>query len=144
MDWPAGPDSEWVEALSATGQAVQAARERLHDLLLQAARAELDRRGSAASVLAAAPDDRTAPSAASVALAAITNDLDSYRGEPSFAAWAVKFVIAAVTEEAGRWYWQRTILPSAVPGTTLDISRSGLALVRTSEPPEAGRLARQP
>jgi RNA polymerase sigma-70 factor (ECF subfamily) len=115
MDWPAGPASEWVEAMRAAGPAVQGARERLHKLLLQTARAEVDRRGSAASVLAAGPDRRTAPAAASVALAAMTHNLDSYRGEPSFAAWAVKFVIAAVTEEAGRWYWQRTIRPAGRP-----------------------------
>ena len=116
MTWPAAADSDWLDGLRAAGHAGKAARSRLRDELQRVARVELDRRGSA-GISGADRDDMTAPdaAAASSAVAAITNDLDSYRGDAPFAAWAAKFVIAALTEEAGRRYWQDTIWSDRSP-----------------------------
>jgi RNA polymerase sigma-70 factor, ECF subfamily len=110
------PDREsrdWVEALSDTGPARQAAVERLHALLLRAARFEVARRQCAAGVSVDGPGelDDLAMHAANDALVAILNKLDTYRGDSRFTTWAYKFALLETAVQVRRRSWQGREVP---------------------------------
>jgi len=97
------PDPEsarWLEALNGDGEARRAAVERLHGLLLGAARFEVARRGARAG-----DRDDLATQAADDALVAVLAKLGAYRGESRFTTWAYKFALleAAVTVRRRAW-----------------------------------------
>ena len=98
------PESRaWVDSLSGDGRQRENAVERLHALLLRAARFELARRGSAR-----ARDDREdlAMQAADDALMAILKKLDTFRGESRFTTWAYKFAVLEAGVKARRRAWE--------------------------------------
>ena len=82
----------WVRQLSSTGHEREDAIERLHALLLRAARLELGRRQAAA----APPGDfdDLAVQAADDALIAILRKLHTYRGDSRFTTWAYKSALS--------------------------------------------------
>src|SRR6266851_6189597 len=88
---------EWLRCLAGTGRDSrgtgerQQALARLHDLLLRAARAELQRRSRPAGVEGRERDD-LAHQAADDALLAINGKLERFRGDSRFTTWAYKFV----------------------------------------------------
>src|SRR5258706_13231430 len=81
----------WVRALRSAPGDRDAARARLHELLLQAARSEAKRRWSAT----AAPEEPgdLADQAATAAVLAITSGLAGYSGDTRVLAWACQYVI---------------------------------------------------
>jgi RNA polymerase sigma-70 factor (ECF subfamily) len=106
----AGPrcDAEsrgWLRALSATGPEREAAAERLHALLLRAARFEIARRQRAVGAGGGRDLDDFAVHAADDALAAILRKLHTYRGDSRFTTWAYKFALleAAAIVRRRRW-----------------------------------------
>ncbi len=108
LDGP-GPDAEsvaWVEALSGSGRAHDEAVERLHALLLRAARFEIARRrgggGDAEDLATQAADD---------ALMAIMRKLPTYRGDSRFTTWAYKFALLEAAVKARRRAWQGREVP---------------------------------
>src|SRR5258706_1606504 len=115
---PAEQDPQsWVRALRWAPGARDAARARLHELLLQAARSEAKRRWSAT----AAPEEPgdLADQAATAAVLAIASDLDGYSGDTRFMTWACKYVICRLSDAAGRRFWDA----SAPPPEELDWKR---------------------
>src|SRR5258706_9535524 len=90
----------WVRALRSAPGDRDAARARLYELLLQAARSEANRRWSAT----AAPEEPgdLAGQAATAAVLAIASDLDGYGGDTRFMTWACKYVIYPLSDAAGR------------------------------------------
>jgi RNA polymerase sigma-70 factor, ECF subfamily len=123
---PAFPDADstaWVAALGATGPAREAAVERLHALLLRAARFELRRRGTHADL------DDLAHQAAHDALVAILAKLHTYRGQSRFTTWAYKFALLEAGVKARRRAWQ---------GREVVLDDDGWALVATGEPDAPG------
>lgn len=98
------PESaEWVEGLSGEGLEHEEALERLHELLLRAARFEVRRRRES---LAATVDlDQLAADAAHDALMAVMDKLDTFRGDSRFTTWVYKFAMleAAVKVRKLRW-----------------------------------------
>ena len=96
---------KWLRTLSGTGPEHRDAVERLHALLLSAARFELARRRRGVGGGSGDLDD-LAVQAADDALVAILNKLPTYRGESSFTTWAYKFVLleAAVRLRSRRWH----------------------------------------
>jgi RNA polymerase sigma-70 factor (ECF subfamily) len=118
---PIFPDADstaWVAALGATGPAHDAAVERLHALLLRAARFELRRRGTRTDL------DDLAHQAAHDALVAILAKLHTYRGQSRFTTWAYKFALLEAGVKARRRAWQ---------GREVVLDDDGWALVATAD-----------
>jgi RNA polymerase sigma-70 factor, ECF subfamily len=95
----------WLRALSGTGPEHEDAVERLHALLLRAARFELSRRRRGVAGGGFGDLDDLAVEAADDALVAILRKLHTYRGASSFTTWAYKFVVleAAVRLRSRPW-----------------------------------------
>jgi RNA polymerase sigma-70 factor (ECF subfamily) len=101
------PESlEWLRALSSTGREQEAAVERLHELLLRAARVEVARRRSPLGEA-----DDLAVQAADDALVAVLSKLHTYRGDSRFTTWAYKFALLEAAVKARRRPWQERELP---------------------------------
>ena len=82
---------------------------RLHGLLLHVACQEAARR--IGWLRLSGPDcDDLARQAAADALAAITTQLDGFRGQSRFRTWASKFAMSGVSATAGRRFWQTRTL----------------------------------
>ncbi len=119
-----GPDTEsraWVEALSGSGRRHEEAVERLHALLLRAARFEVARRGGGH----AGERDDLATQAAADALMAIMRKLDTYRGESRFTTWAYKFALLEAAVKVRRRAWQGREVPLEADGWARLTDRRG-------------------
>jgi RNA polymerase sigma-70 factor, ECF subfamily len=93
---------DWLRALNSAARERQAARARLHALLLEAASGEARRRW---------PEGRAelhalASQAATGAVTSISSEIDGYRGDSRFTTWAYKYVICGLSDMAGRQFWQ--------------------------------------
>jgi RNA polymerase sigma-70 factor, ECF subfamily len=106
---------DWVEALAGTGGRRDAAIDRLHELLLRAARFEVARRRRSLGDPRVDLDD-LALQAANDALMAILNKLHTYRGDSRFTTWAYKFALleAAVKVRRRAWHGREVLLETAV------------------------------
>jgi RNA polymerase sigma-70 factor (ECF subfamily) len=120
-----GPDAEsraWLLGLRAQGARGEDARRRLHDLLLRAARFEINRRRGSLPHLRGGDFDDLAHQAADDALVAILGKLDGYRGESRFTTWAYKFALLEAAVKLRRRAWQGREVPlepehwSVLPG----------------------------
>ena len=83
----------------------------LHELLLKAARFEVRRRRALLPHLRGDLDD-VAQQAASDALIAVLQKLDTFRGESRFTTWAYKFAIYEAAVKLRRLAWQGHELPA--------------------------------
>jgi RNA polymerase sigma-70 factor, ECF subfamily len=109
-----GPDAEsraWVAELAAPGSAGEDARRRLHELLLRAARFEINRRRGSHPYLRGGDLDDLAYQAADDAMLAILGKLDTYRGESRFTTWAYKFALLEAAVKLRRRGWQGREVP---------------------------------
>ena len=109
-----GPDPEsraWVLGLRAGGARGDEASRRLHDMLLRAARFEINRRRASHPHLRGGDLDDLAHQAADDALLAILNKLDGYRGESRFTTWAYKFALLEAAVKLRRRAWQGREVP---------------------------------
>jgi RNA polymerase sigma-70 factor (ECF subfamily) len=109
-----GPDPEsqaWLAGLRAEGSTREDASRRLHDLLLRAARFEINRRRGSHPHLRGGDLDDLAHQAADDALVAILNKLDGYRGESRFTTWAYKFALLEAAVALRRRAWQGREVP---------------------------------
>ena len=105
-----GESHDWVRSLAGTGREREAAVERLHALLLRAARFEVARRRSPAG------SDDLAVEAANDALVAILKKLHTYRGESRFTTWAYKFAVLEAASKMRRRPWEGRELPLEAEG----------------------------
>ena len=109
-----GPDAEsraWVSGLGVEGMQGDEARRRLHDLLLRAARFEVNRRRESHPHLRGGDLDELAHHAAGDAMLAILKKLDTYRGESRFTTWAYKFALLEASVALRRRAWQGREVP---------------------------------
>jgi RNA polymerase sigma-70 factor (ECF subfamily) len=109
-----GPDAEsreWIDALSGTGRRREDAIERLHELLVRAARFELARRRRDLAGSGSAELDDLATQAAADALMAIMRKLPTYRGDSRFTTWAYKFALLEAAVKVRRRAWQEREIP---------------------------------
>jgi RNA polymerase sigma-70 factor (ECF subfamily) len=109
-----GPDAEsraWVSALGVEGAPGEDARRKLHDLLLRAARFEINRRRGSHPHLRGGDLDDLAHQAAADAMLAILRKLDDYRGESRFTTWAYKFALLEAAVKLRRRAWQGREIP---------------------------------
>jgi RNA polymerase sigma-70 factor (ECF subfamily) len=96
----------WVLALRGSSFEREEAAERLHALLVRAARFELLRRRGAWNDSGEALEDLAVQSADS-ALSAVLTELDQYRFESSFTTWAYKFAILEAAMLGRKRAWQQ-------------------------------------
>jgi RNA polymerase sigma-70 factor (ECF subfamily) len=95
----------WIDALTADGHRRDEAIERLHALLLRAARFEISRRRQV-------PDlDDLATQAAAEALMAVMRKLHTFRGDSRFTTWAYKFALFEAGVKVRRRTWQEREVP---------------------------------
>jgi RNA polymerase sigma-70 factor (ECF subfamily) len=110
----------WLDGLRATGVERANALDRLHDLLLRAARAEANRRRHLYPELVGVELDDLCRQAADDAVVAVTAKLDTYRGASRFTTWAYAFVIFEVSLKLGRHAWRRGPIPTDDDDATWD------------------------
>jgi RNA polymerase sigma-70 factor (ECF subfamily) len=102
---------DWIEALSATGAARDEAIVRLHELLLRAARFEVDRRRGSLPHLRGEALDDIATEAADDALMSVLRRLDDFRGASRFSTWAYKFALLEAAVKLRKRAWQGREVP---------------------------------
>jgi RNA polymerase sigma-70 factor (ECF subfamily) len=110
----------WIDTLRATGVERARALERLHDLLLRAARAEAHRRRRLYPEIVGVELDDLCRQAADDAVVAVTAKLDGYRGASRFTTWAYAFAILEVSVRLRRHAWGRGRIPTADDDATWD------------------------
>jgi RNA polymerase sigma-70 factor (ECF subfamily) len=103
--------AEWIQALSGVGAAREEALERLHELLLRAARFEVARRRRAMSAGAEGDFEDLAMQAADDALVAILRRLHTFRGDSRFTTWAYKFALLEAGVKVRRRVWHAREVP---------------------------------
>jgi RNA polymerase sigma-70 factor (ECF subfamily) len=104
----------WLEALRAGGPTEDQAIERLHELLLRAARFEVSRRRASLIHVRGEELDDIAMQAANDALVAVLAKLDDFRGASRFTTWAYKFALleAGVRLRKRAWQEREVVLDS--------------------------------
>ena len=110
----------WVDGLNAAGHEHGRALERLHDLLLRAARAEAHRRGPLYPEIRGTELDDLCRQAADDAVVAVTAKLEGYRGASRFTTWAYSFAIFEISTKLRRHAWRRGRIPTADDDATWD------------------------
>ena len=123
-----GPDAQsraWLADLRAVGGRKEDASRRLHDLLLRAARFEINRRKGSHPHLRGGDLDDLAHQAADDALFAILGKLDTYRGDSRFTTWAYKFALLEAAVKIRRRAWQGREVPIKPEHWSVIASRGG-------------------
>jgi RNA polymerase sigma-70 factor, ECF subfamily len=108
---PVGAGDSWVEDLRADGRQQQLAVERLHALLVRAARFEVARRRPGLPHLRGDELEDIALEAANDALVSVLRRLDDFRGESRFTTWAYKFALLEAAVKLRRRAWQGREVP---------------------------------
>jgi RNA polymerase sigma-70 factor, ECF subfamily len=109
-----GSDGEsrvWLQRLRSDGHERDQARGELRELLLRAARFELNRRAATLPHLRGGDHDDLAQQSADDALLAILSKLDDFRGEARFTTWAYKFVLLEAAVKLRRLAWEGREIP---------------------------------
>jgi RNA polymerase sigma-70 factor (ECF subfamily) len=104
-------EEDWIAALRSEGYARHSAEERLHELLLRAARFEVSRRRGSLPHLRGGDLDDVAMQSADDALVAVLAKLDDFRGESRFTTWAYKFALLEAAVKLRRLGWQNREVP---------------------------------
>jgi RNA polymerase sigma-70 factor (ECF subfamily) len=112
----------WLRDLRATGATHDGALERLHALLLRAARFEIHRRGGALPHVGGDDVDDIANEAADDALVSVLRRLDDFRGESRFTTWVYKFALLEAAVKLRKRAWQGREIP--LEPETLDLFAS--------------------
>ena len=106
------PESrDWLTALRSEGSARDAAVERLHELLLRAARFEVARRRPTLPHLRGNELDDIALEAADDALMSVLAKLDDFKGASRFTTWVYKFALYEAAVKLRRRAWQGREVP---------------------------------
>ncbi|HET8651602.1 MAG TPA: sigma-70 family RNA polymerase sigma factor [Gaiellaceae bacterium] len=102
---------EWLASLRSGGAKQDAAVERLHDLLLRAARFEVARRRPTLPHLRGNELDDIAHEAADDALMSVLARLDDFRGASRFTTWVYKFALLEAAVKLRKRAWQGREVP---------------------------------
>ncbi|MEA2213237.1 MAG: hypothetical protein QOF83_3185 [Solirubrobacteraceae bacterium] len=125
----------WLQRLRSDGHERDQARRALRELLLRAARFELDRRSTPLPHLRGGDREDLAQQSADDALLAILAKLEDFRGEARFTTWAYKFALleAAVTLRRLAWQGREIPLEAEHWGLIADLGSSPEQGAETSE-----------
>jgi RNA polymerase sigma-70 factor, ECF subfamily len=126
----------WLEDLRSTGSRQDAAIERLHELLLRAARFEVARRRPMLPNLRGNELDDIALEAADDALMSVLARLDDFRGASRFTTWVYKFALYEAAAKLRRRSWQGREIPLEPESWSIFESQSD----RPEEQVERGEL----
>jgi RNA polymerase sigma-70 factor (ECF subfamily) len=108
----ADPESRaWLQRLRASGAERDQALSDLRELLLGAARFEVNRRRATLPHLRGGDHDDLAQQSADDALVAVLAKLGSYRGDSRFTTWAYKFALLEAAVKLRRRAWQGREIP---------------------------------
>jgi RNA polymerase sigma-70 factor (ECF subfamily) len=132
---PGRPDAQsraWITDLEDSGQRRDEAVSCLHELLLRAARFEVNRRRATLPHLRGNDFDDLAMQSADDALVAVLSKLDSYRGDSKFTTWAYKFALLEAAVKLRRRAWQGREVPLE-PETWPLFSAGGPSLQSSAE-----------
>jgi RNA polymerase sigma-70 factor (ECF subfamily) len=114
------PESRrWLRDLRGRGFAYDEAVDRLHAMLVRAARFEVGRRRHALAHLRGDDLDDIAMQAADDALMSVLRRLDDYRGRSRFTTWAYKFALLEAAVKLRRRAWQGREVPLEPEGWAL-------------------------
>jgi RNA polymerase sigma-70 factor, ECF subfamily len=102
---------QWLRDLRSAGSVHDDAVERLHALLLRAARFEVSRRRNTATQLRGDALDDIATEAADDAVVSVLARLDSFQGLSRFTTWAYKFALLEAAVKVRRRAWQGREVP---------------------------------
>jgi RNA polymerase sigma-70 factor (ECF subfamily) len=102
---------QWLRDLRATGSVHDDAVQRLHALLLRAARFEVSRRRNTATHLRGDALDDIATEAADDALVSVLARLDNFHGLSRFTTWAYKFALIEAAVKIRKRAWQGREVP---------------------------------
>jgi RNA polymerase sigma-70 factor (ECF subfamily) len=108
---PPAADDTLPAGLRAEGRTQQLALERLHALLLRAARFEIARRRPSLPHLRGDELDDIALEAADDAALSVLRRLDEFRGESRFTTWAYKFALLEAAVKLRKRAWQGREVP---------------------------------
>jgi len=112
----ASDDGLWLRRLRAAGPEREAAIAELHELLLRAARFEINRRRGALPHLRGDDFEDLAQQSADDALLALLGKLEQFRGESRFTTWAYKFALLEAGVKVRRRAWQGREIPLEAEG----------------------------
>jgi RNA polymerase sigma-70 factor (ECF subfamily) len=101
----------WIADLSGDGPDREEAVARLHELLLRAARFEVNRRARITPHLRGGDIGDVALQSANDALVAVLAKLDTFRGQSRFTTWAYKFALLEAAVKVRRLAWQGREIP---------------------------------
>jgi RNA polymerase sigma-70 factor, ECF subfamily len=101
----------WLRSLRADGRTYDEAVERLHALLLRAARFEVARRRPTVPHLRGNDLDDIANHAADDALVSVLARLDDFRGASRFTTWVYKFALLEAAVKVRKRSWQGREIP---------------------------------
>lgn len=106
-----GESRAWLQRLRSEGHTRDQARSELRELLLRAARFELNRRSATLPHLRGGDREDLAQQSADDALLAILTKLEDFRGEARFTTWAYKFALLEAAVKLRRLAWQDREVP---------------------------------
>ena len=110
---------EWLDRLRPDSPDRDAAIASLHQLLLSAARFEVNRRRAAFHELRGDDHDDLAHQSADDALVAVLSKLDDFRGRSRFTTWAYKFALLEAAVKVRGRAWQGREVPLEPDGWAL-------------------------
>lgn len=102
---------EWITSLSGSGPEHDAAVQRLHELMLRAARHQISRMYMTLPEIGAARWDEIIHQAADEATVAALGKLATFEGRSRFTTWAYKFGVLHATVEVRRNMWRHREVP---------------------------------
>ncbi len=106
-----GESRVWLQRLRSGGHERDHARRDLRELLLRAARFEMNRRAATLPHLRGGDREDLAQQSADDALMAILSKLEDFRGEARFTTWAYKFALLEAAVKLRRLAWQSREIP---------------------------------
>lgn len=104
-------DGEWVKLLAAPGPGHDEALQRLHELLLRAARQQVSRMQSSLGTIGRVRQDDIINQAADEAMVSLLGKLSTFEGRSRFSTWAYKFGILQAAVEVNRSMWRQREVP---------------------------------
>jgi RNA polymerase sigma-70 factor, ECF subfamily len=102
---------DWIELLSAPGPGHDEALQRLHELLLRAARQQVSRMQPALNGIGQVRQDDIINQAADEAMISLLGKLATFEGRSRFTTWAYKFGILQAAVEVNRSMWRHRDVP---------------------------------
>jgi RNA polymerase sigma-70 factor, ECF subfamily len=102
---------DWIELLSTPGPGHDEALQRLHELLLRAARQQVSRMQPALNGIGQVRQDDIINQAADEAMISLLGKLATFEGRSRFTTWAYKFGILQAAVEVNRSMWRHRDVP---------------------------------